>query len=119
MTRLGSLGDVRRPVSPAHSHRAGTLRPRERLRTRVDAYAQVADDLDLDAAHLADLLARWSAAVDRPLPSSRADAGSGRRRGAPPATTTEACPVCGQSFKRVAKHMSAAHPEEWAKAKDA
>jgi hypothetical protein len=95
-----------------------------RLKDKVAALLVVADDLGLDEAHLADLLTRWEAAVDRPRSARRGPA-RGRRKGAPrqegdpmpgPAQT---CPVCGLVFKRVAKHLSSAHPEEWARQRQA
>ena len=84
----------------------------EALRSKVAAYRILADDLDLDADRLDDLLARWDAT--RPSPG-RARGGRKTSRRNDGTATLEACPVCGQEFKRVRKHMSAAHPEEWAK----
>lgn len=88
-----------------------------RLKEKVAALVVVADDLGLDAEHLGSLLRRWEDAVERPT-SSRSGPPRGRRKGSahdgsgPPPSQT--CPVCGLVFKRVAKHMSSAHPEEWA-----
>jgi hypothetical protein len=92
-----------------------------RLRDKVQAYALVADDLGLDTEELLDLVRRWDAAT-APAP---ARSGTGRRSASTrPARERTAgtagdqeCPVCGVRFKRVAKHMSSAHPEEWARRK--
>jgi len=92
-----------------------------RLRDKVQAYALVADDLGLDTDELLGLVRRWDAAT-APAP---ARSGAGRRsassrpareRNAGPAGDQE-CDVCGMRFKRVAKHMSFAHPVEWARRK--
>lgn len=84
----------------------------EALRAKVAAYRILADDLDLDASELDGLLARWDATAPAP----------GRSKGSRKAARTpasngamEACPVCGSHYRRVRKHMSSAHPEEWAK----
>jgi hypothetical protein len=82
------------------------------LRAKVSAYRVLADDLDLDPERLDDLLARWDATA--PSGGRARGKGSGRSTRAT-SNALEACPVCGQHFKRVRKHMSAAHPDEWAK----
>jgi len=82
------------------------------LRSKVAAYRVLADDLDLDGAKLDDLLARWDATAPAP---GRARGARKTGRKATDAATFESCPVCGGQYKRVRKHMSAAHPEEWAK----
>jgi hypothetical protein len=95
-----------------------------RLKEKVAALLVVAEDLDLDEAHLADLVTRWEAAVDRPT-SARSGPARGRRKGAPRGDEagspppTQTCPICGLVFKRVSKHMSSAHPEEWARQRQA
>jgi hypothetical protein len=93
----------------------------QRLKDKVAALLVVAEEVGLDEAHLTGLLARWEAAVERPT-SSRSGPPRGRRKGAAgaPADTgdrgpAQTCPVCGLVFKRVAKHLSSAHPEEWAR----
>jgi hypothetical protein len=81
----------------------------EALRAKVAAYRTLADDLDLDGDHLQDLITRWDATAPtspRSGKGRKASAGTG---------DMDACPVCGQHFRRVRKHMSAAHPAEWAK----
>jgi hypothetical protein len=88
----------------------------ERLREKVAAYLVLADDLGLDADRLQPLLGRWSAVTDAAATSTRR---AGRPAARPAATapadaTLTACPVCGERFKRVNKHLSAAHPQEWA-----
>lgn len=94
---------------------AGAVDPAEgeALREKVSAYAVLADDLGLDDVRLHDLLDRWDRAT-----APKAAPARGRARRAPGAVVgKEACPVCGESFTRVRKHMSAAHPEEWARLK--
>jgi hypothetical protein len=82
----------------------------ERLREKAAAYLVLADDLGVDADRLGDLVARWDAAMASGRPSK-----PGRARRGAPGASGEPCPVCGEPFKRVNKHLSAAHPEEWAK----
>jgi hypothetical protein len=97
----------------------------QRLKDKVAALLVVADEVGLDEQHLADLLTRWEHAVERPT-SSRSGPARGRRKGATGGLTETAdrgpaqtCPVCGLVFKRVAKHLSSAHPEEWARQRQA
>jgi hypothetical protein len=95
-----------------------------RLRDKVQAYVVLADDHGLDAEELEGLVHRWDAAM------APATARGGRRAGAdaparssarraPSGEADQECPVCGQRFRRVAKHLSSAHPEEWARRKGA
>jgi hypothetical protein len=97
-----------------------------RLREKVQAYTLVADDLGLDLDELRELLRRWDATTT----ASRASGAGAARRSAAPRSgagdrkastgiADQECPVCGETFKRVAKHLSFAHPEEWARRKGA
>jgi len=81
----------------------------DEMREKVQAYRVLADDLDLDGPRLDDLLARWDAVT--------ATTSSPRRGANASAAAETACPVCGGYFKRVNKHLSAAHPDEWARRK--
>jgi hypothetical protein len=77
------------------------------MRAKVEAYVVLADDLGLDRAELQDLLRRWDA-VD-----GTRDAPRRARRAKPSTAGATPCPVCGLEFKRVTKHMSVAHRDEW------
>jgi len=106
--------------------RAGGFNREEgaRLKDKVVALLVVAEDLDLDEAQLQDLIARWEAAVERPSSMRRGPARGRRKGGAADGDASgprpvQTCPVCGLVFKRVAKHMSSAHPEEWARQRQA
>jgi hypothetical protein len=115
---LGALADGPRPddvetalaVLRAHVASLGGDVDREQgreMRTKVEAYVVLADDLGLDRARLEQLLRRWDA-----LDGSR-DTPRRARRAKPSTTGTSPCPVCGLEFKRVTKHMSVAHRDEW------
>jgi hypothetical protein len=80
------------------------------LRSKVAAYAVLAEDLELDAVRLEGLVARWDAIVER------RPAVAGRRvtkAASKPTREATACPVCGEMFTRVGKHMSVAHRADW------